>query len=217
MSRSSEIEQPSPSNHPHGARPTAHQARDEALFVAARQGSADALRELLELLARQLWRQTRGRQPRNVGPSTGMSDLVQSTLLRAQERFERFERDTFFDFMRWARRILRNKLLGRVRKHRLRTDHERLARIAEALQARLAQAGWAASSCGEAERREEAERAYRTFQELPVHQRFVIQLRAVDGLKFGEIANMTGSTAEAARMKYRRAMAELRHRLARPG
>ena len=76
----------------------------DRLIIDARSGSAAALNELLEMLSTQLWAEhSRRSKPQDLGPSRGLSDLIQETLVQARANFDRFERDSFADFKQWAR------------------------------------------------------------------------------------------------------------------
>ncbi len=61
-----------------------------------------------------------------------------------------------------------------------------------------------------AQHREEARRADAAFERLKSNERFVINLRLLEGLRYRQISEMTGWSEEAARKAYDRAIARLK-------
>jgi len=59
------------------------------------------------------------------------------------------------------------------------------------------------------EQREEVARVYRCIRRLPPEQRELVRLRAMGGLSFREIGQMTGQTENAARVGFYRAKSKL--------
>lgn len=196
-----------------GAHPRAadDDAGERALIDAARRGSAAALDQLIERLADYLWRELGGRpKPRNLGPSHGLSDLVQDTLLRVREKFDQFQRDSFADFKQWARAILFRRRQEWARNYRTRSRDDIRRRLGLALDARLNRHGVRGVQEEALERRQETDRAFAAFERLKIHERNIIRLRVLEGLRFHEIAALTGMSAEGARTAYRRASARLK-------
>ena len=180
-------------------------------IAAARDGCPAALDKLLEALSAHLWDELgRSRKPGGLGPSHGLSDLVQDTLVRVREKFSTFERDTFGDFKQWSRTILYRRRQEWARNFRFRNEDARKEQIGLALYARIEPQGGGSLQERAAETREEATRAYAAFQQLKPHEQFVINLRAVEGLSYPEIERMTGWTKEAGRQAYRRAIEQLK-------
>ena len=90
------------------------------------------------MLSAKLWSELDPRRrPHGLGPSTGLSDLIQDTLLRVREKFERFERGSFVDFAQWARAILYRRRQELARKFRMRNDVVRREEIGWLLRTRL--------------------------------------------------------------------------------
>ena len=57
---------------------------------------------------------------------------------------------------------------------------------------------------------EEEARAYAAFEQLKPHEQFIINLRAIEGVRYPDIEALTGWGKEAARQSYRRAIEQLR-------
>lgn len=183
----------------------------DALIVEARQGSTAALDKLIELLAEHLWSELAGRQkPRGLGPSHGLSDLVQDTLLRVREKFDRFSRDTFTDFKQWARTILHRRRQEWARNYRARNREELRRKIKLAFEARLLCEPAAKGQDELASLRQEAERAVAAFSRLKPHEQTILKLRIQEGLSYPQIEAVTGLSSEAARTACRRALASLK-------
>jgi RNA polymerase sigma factor (sigma-70 family) len=195
-----------------GTSSTEHLSHDlDGLIDGARNGCPVALDKLLEALSTHLWKELGGgRKPRGLGPSHGLSDLVQDTLVRVREKFSKFERDSFGDFKQWARTILYHRRQEWTRNFRFRNEDARKEQIGLALYARIEPQGPGSLQERAAETREEGTRAYAAFQQLKPHEQFVINLRAVEGLSYPEIEGLTGWTKEAARLAYRRAIERLK-------
>lgn len=181
----------------------------DALVASAKAGSREALDQLIERLSEQLWRELgSGRRANGMGPSRGLSDLVQDTLVRVREQFDRFESQTFEAFTNWARSVLYRRQQEWARKYRTRNAERHKRRIWNALCQRTGDEAMPPLSA--LERREERNRAFAIFKKLKSHEQFLIDLRLLSGLTFKQIAAMTHSTEDAARKAYHRAIDKLR-------
>ncbi len=182
----------------------------DRLIAEARGGSTAALDRLIELLSEHLWAELgQKRQRRGLGPSRGLSDLIQDTVLRARMNFDRFERSTFGDFKQWARTILYRRWQEWARNHQQRNDEWRKEAILLAI---LARAESQSPGADEAlQTRQEAERAYGLFKSrLRPNEQFIIDFRLFKGMRFKEIAKLGHMSEDAAGKAYARAMTRLR-------
>ncbi|HEY4309005.1 MAG TPA: sigma-70 family RNA polymerase sigma factor [Pirellulales bacterium] len=183
----------------------------DRLITDARAGSATALNELLEVLSAQLWAEhSRRSKPQDLGPSRGLSDLIQETLVQARANFDRFERNSFADFKQWARTILRRKRQEWIRNYRFRNAAERKEEIGLSIIQRMSSAESASGPEQTAQLRDDGRRAYSAFRQLKTHEQFVINLRVIEGLRYREIEALTGWACDASRKAYARAMENLR-------
>jgi RNA polymerase sigma factor (sigma-70 family) len=181
------------------------------LIGDARGGCPAALDRLLEILSKHLWAELGGgRKPRGLGPSHGLSDLIQDTLVRVREKFFKFERDSFADFKQWARTILYRRRQECARSFRYRNDALRKEQIGLFLFARITAQGSGMPHEDAAQLKEEGARAYAAFERLKPHEQFIINLRAIEGVRYPDIEALTGWGKEAARQAYRRAIEQLR-------
>jgi RNA polymerase sigma factor (sigma-70 family) len=205
MSRRGPTEEPAESSSAPGRRAAAL----DRLIAQARGGDAQALDQLIEGLSSHLWAELASRRRTNrTGPSHGSSDLVQDTLVRVREQFQKFERDTFADFKQWARTVLYRRRQEWARNHQARNAERHKRMIWNELRARMD--GDAIAGDSPSEQHEESDRAYRLFQALKPHEQFAIDLRLFQGLSYKQIAELTGTTDEAARKAFDRAMSRLR-------
>jgi len=175
----------------------------------ARAGSQESLDRLIEVLSEHLWREVSARRSRRgMGPSNGLSDLVQDTLVRVREKFSQFEHGSFLEFKQWARAILFRRWQELARNHQARTNEEQRLRIWMALVARgIVPRGDEPDTI---ELLEDQEKAFRLLESLRPHEKNIIQLRLMHGLKFREIAAAAACTEDAARMAYARAIDRLK-------
>jgi RNA polymerase sigma factor (sigma-70 family) len=129
-------------------------------------------------------------------------DLAQETFLKAMNRLDTFQADT--NMRAWLLRIATNAFFDLKRKQR-RTDSQPLPEeIPEPLQ-----------HPGQSlEVKEQHQLLQIAMQELPETARLVFHLRAQEDLSFREIAEMLGTSEEAARWHMHQARSKLLGRLA---
>ncbi len=182
----------------------------DGLIAEARLGSTAALDQLIERLAEQLWAELGSRsKPRGLGPSHGLSDLIQDTLVRVRQKFSKFERDTFADFKLWASAVLRHRQQEWIRNYRARNSDEKKEKIWLAIRGH-ASSDRHSNRQDAAQHREETKRADSAFASLKPNERFIINLRLLEGLRYKQISEMTGWSEDAARKAYDRAIRRLR-------
>jgi RNA polymerase sigma-70 factor (ECF subfamily) len=182
------------------------------LLADARNGSAAALgraidgcREYLLLIA--------GRElDARIRSKVGSSDLVQETLLEAQQHFARFHGTTRQELLRWVRRILLRNIANATRRYRATSKRS-------ADRERRSEADAAAGGIADAEGHppddaaiagEERARVLQAIERLPEDYRQVILARSFDGLSFDEVGARLGRSADAARRLWVRALDRLR-------
>ena len=88
--------------------PRANGRDDNQQIAAARQGSVDALGELLESYRNYLLLIANAEVDGELRPKFGASDLVQETFVRAQQGFAAFAGTTEGELQAWLRQILLN-------------------------------------------------------------------------------------------------------------
>jgi len=190
------------------------------LLVRARQGTPEALGQLLELyrnyLALLAATQIDGRLAVRCSPS----DVVQETFLEAHRDFEQFEGQSEGEFLAWLRQILLHNLLRAVEQH-IRAKRRCVRReislqaLGESLQrstARLESVLVAPqdSPSGLAHRQESAVLLADQLAQLPPDYREVLVLRHLKALSFNEVAQRMDRSPGAVRMLWLRAIARLR-------
>jgi RNA polymerase sigma-70 factor (ECF subfamily) len=198
----------------------------DRLIAAARGDSADANQALGELLDQ--WRDyllllANHQLDSDLCPKAGASDLVQETLMEAQQGFERFEGRTAQEWVHWLRQILRHNVDNFVRRYK-RTAKRNVARevqLEQLLQSdeycmgahewELADGMSTPSSIVAA--REEAEAVRRALAQLPAAYRAVIELRYQHGCGFEDIGRQLDRSADAARKMWFRAIGRLTKQL----
>jgi RNA polymerase sigma-70 factor (ECF subfamily) len=183
----------------------------EALIRSARDGSPEALNELLTLYRAQIRYEAGIRLEGALKAKMDSSDAAQNVLLRATERFEQFRGDSEREFTAWLRSILANHLRDEQRRYR--GESRSVSR-----EVRLHDLEWFDGQCeellaaapdetaSEAERRELSLRVAAALERLPAESRDLLVLRGFDHLEWAEIARRTGTSPDAARMRWSRAL-----------
>jgi RNA polymerase sigma-70 factor (ECF subfamily) len=183
-------------------------------LAEARHGSREALGQALEGCRQYLLAVAKHALPPDLQGKVGPSDLVQDTLLKAQQEFHRFDGATESQLLAWLRAILLNHAANCAR--RFATDMRAVGREV-ALDANNSREAWAncASAPGPspseaflAQERDEA--LEEALTQLPEHYRQVVQRHNQENLSFEDIGRLTGQTADAVRKIWVRALRRLR-------
>jgi RNA polymerase sigma-70 factor (ECF subfamily) len=183
----------------------------------ARAGSSEALGRVLESCRQYLLLIANEELDPELRAKVGPSDLVQESLLKAQQHFGQLQGSSEEDVLAWMRRILLNHLAN-VREHYRSTQKREIGRETPLSaigngsgQKQLATGEPSPSKQAAAEERsEELERA---MAQLPEHYREALRLRHQEHCTFAEMGRRTGRSAEAARKMWARAVEQLKHLL----
>ncbi|MFM7151263.1 MAG: sigma-70 family RNA polymerase sigma factor [Gemmataceae bacterium] len=184
----------------------------DRLVTLARQGSSEALGQILESCRQYLLLVANELLDFNLREKVGASDLVQDTFLEAQRDFGGFHGDQEEELLAWLRRILLNNLADARRRyqHTDKRDVEREFSFHEVppelLQASLAQED---SPRAQLIAREITSRVQECLAKLPEADQQVLIWRNYDLCSFAEIGRRLGKTEEAARKVWIRAVEQL--------
>lgn len=175
------------------------------LLLAARDGSSEALGELLERVSARLLAFIRLRLGPGLRAHMESRDILQLTLLKAFQGVDRLEASDSGSLMAWLARIALNQIRDQA-------EHHRRQRRDAALQVPLdeATAAVADSVRSQASRvvlNEELARLEGVLEAVDEHYREVILLRHFEELSFKEIAQRLGRSPDACRMLLSRALA----------
>lgn len=191
---------------------------DLAQWLAeARRGSQEALGRALEGCRQYLLAVARHVLPPGLQGKVGPSDLVQETLLKAQQDFDRFDGDRESQLLAWLRAILLNNAANCTRQFA--TDMRDVGREValdvedshEVLANHVPAPGPSPSEAVlERERDEALEQALGRLSE-PARE--VVWLHNQENLSFEEVARWTGQSADAVRKVWVRALRQLREML----
>jgi RNA polymerase sigma-70 factor, ECF subfamily len=180
----------------------AKQARTAAALL-------ESYRNYLRLLA-EAWLDT------TLGGKYDRSDLVQETLIKANDRFNQFAGRTESELAAWLRQILARQMIDAARRLRGATrDVAREKPIAQSLDAsscalvRLLPSDQSSPSMA-AQRREMGVLLADALAEMKAEYREVVILRNLQELSWPEISDRMGRTEGAVRMLWTRALKELR-------
>jgi RNA polymerase sigma-70 factor (ECF subfamily) len=185
---------------------------------AAREGSAEAMGKLAEACRGYLLLVANGELNPRLRGKVGASDIVQETLLRAQQGIGGFRGAGEAQLLAWLRRILLN-LLGNVHRDFHETQRRELSRETSLDEFDSAVQPVAVATSGHTPRSaavatEEAMLLRRALLRLPEEYREVVVLRNWERQSFDEIGRRIGRTAEAARKLWSRALCRLEQELA---
>ena len=189
------------------------------LLARAHAGDEQSLGKLLDSYRNYLYLVARTQIDLHLAARVSPSDIVQETYLQACGGFGQFRGQSQTELLTWLRRILVHNIVMAFNHHvRAKRDVRRqrslesvardVDRSSRQVEAALASQG--SSPSASAERRELAALVADRLAELPAHYREVIILRNLEGLSFDQVAQRMGSTADAARKLWARALDRLR-------
>lgn len=191
-----------------------NRAASALLLDRVRLGSADAIDQLLGAVAGRLLAFVRLRMGGTLRGRLESRDIVQTVLLKACARRHDLEAESTESFMGWLLRIAENEIRDQA-------DHHQRQRRDMRQEAALDDAAGAAAPLRSALTNlvldERARRLDRALSKLTDDQREIIAARRFEGRSFAEIGDQHGTSADAARMRFARAMAALSLRIDDPG
>jgi RNA polymerase sigma-70 factor (ECF subfamily) len=171
------------------------EAEDELLMISVRRGVLEALTPLFERYHGKLYnfflRQTFNREL--------SKDLTQSVFYRILKYRHSYREE--YRFRSWMYQVARNVLSNHYGTEKMKTwDHF--------------PDEWFEDQPGsheeETEKAERRQALYRALSRLPADQREIIELSRFQGLKYGEIAEITGNSVSAIKVKVHRSIKKLR-------
>ena len=188
----------------------------DAGITAAHEGSSEALGSLFAACRDYLLVVANRELPADVRVKVAASDLVQETLLAAQQEFGRFEGRDKTELLAWLRHILLRQLSIFDRRYR-RTSKRELNRevpldgFSSVIGPGVGLAtGRTKSPSQIAAAREDREAIERALATLPTDYRQVLVLRFREHRSFAEIGRALGRSDEAARKLWLRALGKLK-------
>jgi RNA polymerase sigma-70 factor, ECF subfamily len=191
-------------------------AEAEKWIGEARQGNQQALGRLLEMCRHYLLLAANKELAPALWAKIAPSDIVQESLMEAGRIFPRFHGSSEEELLAWLRGILRN-IVADAHRHYT-TEKRQVANevpLAEVPQLEMP-LDPGESPSREAQAREQDEQLEKALRQLPEHYRQVLRLYTMDRLTFVQIAEKLGSSADAVRKLWRRALEELKKHLDAP-
>ena len=180
----------------------------EKWIVEARQGDREALGRLLDVCRHYLLFVAGNELPPTLKAKVAPSDIVQDTLMAAGRAFPRFVGGSEQELLAWLRGILRNNVVYVHRQYTV--EKRRVTREVPLDEVPLLELPLdpGESPSGHAKAHEQDEQLERALRQLPEHYRQVILLHSDEKLTFAEIAAKLGSTADAVRKMWGRAVVQ---------
>jgi RNA polymerase sigma-70 factor (ECF subfamily) len=191
----------------------------ENWIVQAREGNQEALGRLLDTCRRYLLLVANQDLTPAIWAKVAPSDIVQETLLEAGRDFLRFRGATEEELLGWLRQMLQNNVAN-VYRHfnaeKRQVDRE-VSLEDVAADAFLHNAHHPIETPSmHAQAHEQDEQLGRAIRQLPEHYRQVLFLHTSEDLTFVQIAEKLGSTPDAVRKLWGRALEELAKLLESP-
>jgi RNA polymerase sigma-70 factor (ECF subfamily) len=184
----------------------------EKWIAQAREGCQEALGRLLDTCRRYLLLVANAELTPRIWPKVAPSDIVQDTLLEAGRDFPAFHGATAEELLGWVRQMLRHNVAN-VHRHfdREKRQVDREVRLEDGAADALLHNAHDRSETPSmhALAREQDDRLERGVRQLPEHYRQVLFLHTTEDLTFVQIAEKLGSTPDAVRKLWRRAVEEL--------
>jgi RNA polymerase sigma-70 factor, ECF subfamily len=190
------------------------------LLQSAREGSATARGQLLEMCRTYLVAVADRRIEQDLRTKVAVSDLVQDTFLEAHRDFDGFAGASSAELLSWLSKIMLNNLFNQTR-HYCRTEKRQLSRevsldevpVRNGDEMELLADTPTPSRCIMAKEKDQA--LVEALTTLPARHRMAIMLRNQMGLSFQVIGEHLGCTADAARKLWARAVERLQQELER--
>lgn len=186
------------------------------LLTDARNGSEQALGELLSRYRRYLLAIANEEIGPNLNAKVAASDVVQETCIATHRDFDRFRGSSERELKSWLRRVLLNQVIGTARMYGDNTKrdvsrelamHQPSSEDGRSLLSGIQGPGSTPST--QAMRQERAEVLQKVLADLPPDQSEVIVRRSIEQESFEAIGQSLGRTPDAVRMQWRRAFSKL--------
>jgi RNA polymerase sigma-70 factor (ECF subfamily) len=190
----------------------------DQLLDQVERGDHRARSQLLERHRERLGTLVVLRMDRRLAARLDPSDVVQESLLVANDRLPEFARQRPVPFYVWLRQLTLERLVEQHRRHiwarrrSVRREEAELSQLSEESMTQLAErlAGHTSSPSAQL-RREDLGRAVRqALARLPERDREFLTLRHLEQLSIREVASVLGITESAAKVRHVRALERLR-------
>jgi RNA polymerase sigma-70 factor (ECF subfamily) len=189
----------------------------ERLLREARHGSEEAFGQLVEACRRYLTLVARWELSVDLQAKFSASDIVQDTFIKAKQGFAGFDGHSRRELLGWLRAILLRSLAQANRRYEQVAKRDVAREVSlDAVGAYVQAADLPVRDPSPSERAmgvEAQDELVRAIDALPEDYRNVIVLHHRDGLDFPELAKRLGSTADAVRKRWQRAIKQLGNRL----
>jgi RNA polymerase sigma-70 factor (ECF subfamily) len=189
-----------------------------SLIDGARAGCDHSMGQLAERYRRYLLLVANTEISTNLQAKIAPSDLVQETFMHAGQSFGRFTGASERELLAWLRRILHFRALNAARRFdqvAARRVGRELPLVTGAEGGRSSLADRSPTPCAQILADEDRAALDRALGRLSEDDRSVILLRALERKSFADIAARLSCSAEAARKRWVRALAQLRHQWGR--
>jgi RNA polymerase sigma-70 factor (ECF subfamily) len=166
------------------------------LLARARAGEAAALEQLFALCREELRQHAERQLDSQLQKRVDASDVLQQTMLDAQQGLPDFQGQVSAEWWGWINRILHNNIVEEVRKHMLAQkrdigkDRSMDDSRARGGALKLLLSGQLSSPSQKAVKREQREAILQEIEQLPASQREAIRMRYLQEMPLAEIAEV---------------------------
>jgi RNA polymerase sigma-70 factor (ECF subfamily) len=182
----------------------------EELLEAARVGSEQELGSLLEVFEPELKRLADDEIGEQLQRRMSTSDLVQETLLTANQKFSGFRGTSAQEFRRWLLDVFHSRLVDGIRRHRI---AECRTVTKEEPGRHCSQPDPTDSPSAVTSMHEEAGRLMLALDSLPAPLQDVVRMRYMNDMTFEAISESTGVSVATVWRRWEEAVLRLRSRL----
>ena len=202
--------------------PTSDQT--DVLLAGAREGSPDAVNQLLDRHRAAVLRLVQLRLDHKIRRRVDVSDVVQDVLVEANRRLREYLAAPAMPFHLWLRHIAQDRIIDAHRRHRgsLKRSVDRELALAvpandrSTMELALQLCDGELTPAAAATQKEMAQRVEQAITQLDDQYGEVIVMRHYEQLSNQEVAQALGLTEPAASMRYLRAVRRLRGMLTNP-
>ena len=193
--------------------------KTETLLIAAREGSDDAVKRLLERHRAPIRRLVELRLDRKVQQRVDVSDVVQDVMIEANGRLKKYLDDPVMAFHLWLRQIAWDRIIDTYRRHRVSAkrnmDREQPLAVGagpdqSTMEFAIQLRDPALTPAALATQREIAVHVEAAIDKLNEQDREIILMRHYEHLSNQEIAEVLGLNPPAASMRYLRSVRRLK-------
>ncbi len=187
----------------------------EALLLTVKAGDEAPVNELLAYCRQFLQTLSAAHVSNGLQAKFGGSDIIQQSLVDVHQNISDFRGNTAFELRAWLARLARNNFIDMDR--HFRQAQRRDVRREQPVDTNAGLQSPLTTPSGVLVHDEDEARLWRAVGQLSQRDQEILRLKHQEGLMHGQIAALMGTTEDAVRKRYSRAIAVLRRQLESSG